>query len=134
MHLKRSTQSYFYKGFILLFACLYLSVNLSGAWHLILAHDETQSDICIAEEENECHLALVHKDVANGCDHESHFSEEELSCELCSLIKAPFGISDHQPAMSDVAYVVKGLTQLNSIAGPIQPLEAYRLRGPPSIS
>ena len=49
-------------------------------------HTEAAEEICL-EEDNACHLRVVHHDVENGCDHESHLAEDSLSCELCALLQ-----------------------------------------------
>jgi hypothetical protein len=122
------------RGLALLFAGLYLLVSLSGPLHELFNHSEVETEICVTEEADACHLALVHNDVANGCEHESHFSAEELSCDLCSLIIAPFHIAGQKPAMTDVTYRSRHLVKIVVETNFDSYVDSYSLRGPPVTS
>lgn len=122
------------KGFTLLFAGLYLLVSLSGPLHELFNHSEVDIEVCVAEEADACHLALVHNDVANGCDHESHFATEELSCDLCPLIIVPFHIASQKSAMTDVTYRSRHFFNITVAPHFNSSVNSYSLRGPPAIS
>lgn len=51
-----------------------------------LSHESEKEVVCY-EEDNACHLRLVHNDAENGCDHDSHFADETADCELCPLLE-----------------------------------------------
>lgn len=70
-----------------LFVFVYASSLFLAQFHQLTHQAQTAEVICY-EEDNACHLRLVHQDVENGCDHESHFSDEQSSCELCPMLQA----------------------------------------------
>ena len=50
------------------------------------SHDRTLEEICL-EEENACHLRLIHNNVEQGCDHELHLTDFLADCDLCALLQ-----------------------------------------------
>lgn len=62
---------------------LYIIVGLAGPIHSLILHEKEALDC--NDEENACHLLVVHHDIENGCDHETHIISSELTCDLCSL-------------------------------------------------
>lgn len=77
-----------------LFVFSYASALILSQFHQ-LSHEPETEEICY-EEENACHLRLVHNDVENGCDHESHFSDELPTCELCPMLQAKTEASEQE--------------------------------------
>ena len=65
------------------FMLAYIFALIGNPIHLL--HHADGEEICF-EADNACHLKLVHADNVNGCDHESHFIEDNnLQCELCAI-------------------------------------------------
>lgn len=96
-------------------------------------HQPTAEEVCL-EPDNACHLTLVHFDIENGCEHDSHFKQEVRSCELCVLLQTvnvqylskdkhvvpPFKISHETKTLSvTLVFIYLGLPEY---------------RGPPLIS
>ena len=75
------------KSAALLFVLTYASSLFLTQLHQF-AHEAESEEVVCYEEENACHLRLIHNDSEKGCDHESHFSDEQPSCELCPLLQA----------------------------------------------
>lgn len=84
-------QKRLYSLFSGLFILAYLWVFLGGPIHQ-LAH--LQKEQVCNDEENSCHLKVVHSDFVNGCEHDFHFTKYQLSCEICALFQSAFD-SDH---------------------------------------
>ena len=59
-----------------------------------IAHQPDQEETVCYLEDNACHLRLVHFDSENGCEHESHFSGEQPTCDLCPLLQAKVDAND----------------------------------------
>ena len=74
-----------YKGSALLFLTVYVLVLFFSPIHS-LKHNQPQEDICY-EEDNLCHLRLVHHDLENGCDHDFHITDDIPVCEICALLQ-----------------------------------------------
>lgn len=109
----------------------YLSALSLYPVHNIL-HKSVEEEIC--QDENACHLKIVHNDLENGCDHETHVTDESIDCELCALLQLKSASETdswsyqlaviEQPELFVPKEVVSGGTE---VTGVFQ-------RGPPIIS
>lgn len=50
------------------------------------SHEHLEEQCSEADEENPCHITLVHKGQLKGCEHPQHLTETENECELCTLL------------------------------------------------
>lgn len=84
-------------------------------------------------EEDPCHRAVYHQDVAEGCAHDTHLNPEEDSCVLCHFIVSnnyfsPFATSVDALALSDstvLLYLAPLLTRSS---------KSENNRGPPVLA
>lgn len=95
MILKREIGKMVSKAAAWLFVFSYTSALFLVQFHQLSHQPEAEEVLCY-EEENACHLRLVHLDLDNGCDHESHFSDEQPTCDLCPLLQAKTEASEKQ--------------------------------------
>lgn len=72
-------------GLSLLFLLIYVSGIFVYPVHSI-SHLPQEEEVCY-QEDDACHLRLVHHDTEKGCDHESHFTQEVASCDICPLVQ-----------------------------------------------
>ena len=83
----------------LFFLLTYISTIFLYPVHKLL-HEPPQEVVCY-EENNACHLKLVHHDLENGCNHDSHFLEDNFtSCDLCALLQTQPATEVTYPAYS----------------------------------
>ena len=91
----------------------------------------TESGSC--ENQDPCHLRVYHHLAVSGCQHAAHWVPVEEDCQLCdcllSVTELEFG-KERPVAVTKVQPTKPG--QVNQLV-PIFGLEAYPLRGPPSL-
>ena len=109
----------------------YLSALSLYPVHNIL-HESVEQEIC--KDENACHLRIVHNDVENGCDHETHLTDETIDCELCALLQLK-SASDTDSWSYQLAVIDQSeqFITKQTLSGNIIPPGVF-LRGPPTIS
>ena len=114
------------------FMVTYVFALIGNPMHVLNHADE--EEICL-EPDNACHLKLVHADNVNGCDHESHFIEDNsFQCELCAIA------SSSKPALLSVKNISPKLETKRQALYQYddslldQSLRSEKSRGPPTIS
>jgi len=110
----------------------YLWLILGVPIHLIV-HQQVLEEVCL-EPDNACHLTLVHADLENGCEHDSHYKQEVRSCEICVLLQTvnvQYLVKNKEVVPSfKISHDTKLLT--TTLAFIYRSLPEYR--GPPLIS
>lgn len=98
-----------------------------------IVHQSKLEEVCL-EQDNSCHLKLVHADFENGCEHDSHFKEETKTCEICVLLQSVSAqtLTKEQEVIPsfETSFQNTGLT--TSFSHILYCLPEYR--GPPVIS
>ena len=114
----------------LLLVATYLVAGISGPIHSFLAHENEAVTSC-TEEENSCHRLLVHHDIENGCDHDSHVVSSDFECDLCSLAPSAVALIVEAEAPADKFFIaVSDISPIASIANQRTHLSELS-RGPP---
>lgn len=104
---KQRTSGYF-KSLNALFLLVLFS-TYSFKWDVSHLYKHSEINLAVHSheaEQNACHLALYHKESTHGCHHKIHFSQKELTCDVClSLVKSQFE--------RDLTQVLENKTELN---------------------
>ena len=91
----------------------------------------TESGSC--ENQDPCHLRVYHHLASGGCQHAAHWVPVQEDCQLCDCLLSVVELEFNVPLPT--AKACKGLTNpdlVNRLV-PIFGLDAYPLRGPPSL-
>jgi hypothetical protein len=119
---------------MLLFFLLSFATKSLHFTHDHHAHDHHDEESC--EITDACHLELFHHHLEphEGCEHDSHISEQSDECELCQFFKEQRqDILTPAKELIDVDF--KNIVQTFSHAekGSSRNVHTYYLRGPPQV-
>jgi len=112
---------------------VYVGVVLVDGLHIFFDHHHDEHQHCSVElEASPCHQKVYHKNITQGCDHQTHLTFDDSDCELCDALFADFYNPKKDLEKTDIFSIPSYTPFFNGVKIISYFYPSISLRGPPT--